>query len=86
MTSAPSLSTSGCGGGESSRSHDFKMVVSDFHDDRVSSQAYIQTTKSNHLSEQKFKTKISKPYHITAWRVDHVLENCTNGFLLCSPA
>ena len=44
MTSAPSLSTSGCGGGESSRSHDFKMVVSDFHDDRVSSQAYIHTT------------------------------------------
>ena len=40
ITSAPSLSTSGWGGGESSRSHDLKMVVSDFHDDRVSSQAY----------------------------------------------
>ena len=44
ITSAPSLSTSGCGGGESSRSHDFKMVVNDFHDDKVSSQAYENNT------------------------------------------
>ena len=42
ITSVPSLRTSGCGGGESSRSHDFKMVVSDFQDDKVSSQAYIK--------------------------------------------